>query len=466
MNHAALIIVLTADGKTVVGRRRKDASFLGGYTVFPGGSIHEGESTMLGALRELWEETGLILDGDRLRDATLAHDGTSLEAVHHTLGVPIDTTRLELLARWVTPTFSPIRFDTACFLLRVASCDSPRVAQGELESPALARPIDLVEAWRRFDLWLAPPTWLALEAMLPGPTGIAERFAAADGAQGQDVRYFSCTPGVRGVPLVTPTLPPALHTNCYLVGHRRLIAVDPATYDDSERHLFLTELGRLEQQGAKLESIVLTHHHGDHVGSAQWLAREKNVPIMAHAITRDLLGDRVPVTHLLSDGGRIDLGEPDAPFPLDVLFTPGHARGHVVLVDRRPGSRAMIVGDMVASIGTIIIDPPDGDMAEYLRQLRRMRAMEPKLLFPAHGMPVIEGIEKLEQYVAHRLKREALVLSALARADTVKSLVPIAYADTPEFLWPLAERSCLAHLSKLVEDGVATQQDDRFLPRA
>ena len=127
----------------------------------------------------------------------------------------------------------------------------------------------------------------------------------------------------------------------------------------------------------------------------------------------------------------------------------------------------MIVGDMVASMGTIIIDPPEGNMAEYLRQLTRLRKRPQGVLFPAHGAPIVDGHGKLDHYVQHRLQRERKVLDALRAvgAGEPTDLLPVAYSDTPTQLYPLAARSCLAHLQKLVEDGVAEGDGVRFRAR-
>ena len=136
----------------------------------------------------------------------------------------------------------------------------------------------------------------------------------------------------------------------------------------------------------------------------------------------------------------------------------GHAPGHIVLVDDR--SMSAIVGDMVAGIGTIIIDPDDaGDMRAYMDSLRQLREIEPSCLMPSHG-PVIGGAEaKLTAYLHHRQERENRILDAVKNTDgSLTSVVDHAYHDTPVILRSgpgggLAGRSALAHLIKLVKDG-------------
>jgi endoribonuclease LACTB2 len=258
-------------------------------------------------------------------------------------------------------------------------------------------------------------------------------------------------PGIRVLALRTPTLPPAAHTNAYLVGPERgpQLVIDPGSpYPDQQAALDRT-LAADADAGRPLAAIVLTHHHGDHVGGAQALADRWNVPIAAHANTARRLVGRVNVTREVVDGEQV--GEWTA------VFTPGHADGHLCFAR---GAHT-IVGDMVAGLGTILIDPSEGDMALYLDSLHKLLARPPSALLPAHGPVIADGPTKLREYVAHRLMREDRVMAALdarpGRDASTEELVKEVYADTPPFLWGLAERSLLAHLVKLVRENRARE---------
>jgi glyoxylase-like metal-dependent hydrolase (beta-lactamase superfamily II)/8-oxo-dGTP pyrophosphatase MutT (NUDIX family) len=489
MPRAAVVVARDRAGRTVVGTRRPELNFLGGYVVFPGGRVEADDEALAAALgldpgeplsalraaglRELLEEVRLFPVGDRLVHVPDALAGAGVLEVAHALAHRPDLARLAPIARWVTPHFSDVRFDATYLLLEVDAIEAPIADPSELTSARLVAPGDELAAWRAFSTVVAPPTMHTLEALAAmggdpaGPAlvdAVRRRLDAAPGAGGVDVTYSEVVPGIRQIPLETPTLPPARHTNTYVVGGRAALVVDPATYDDGERARLLEELARARAFGAEPAAILLTHHHGDHVGSAAWLRDTLGLPILAHVETAALLEGVVTVDRLVADGDVLDLGDPSRPFPVEVWHTPGHAWGHVVLLDRRPGARAMIVGDMVASIGTIIVDPSEGNMAEYLRQLRRLAAVPGTILFPAHGFPILDGPAKFEQYIAHRLLREARVREALAvtGGGTVEALLPHAYADTPVALYGLAARSCLAHLEKLVEDGLARRMGERF----
>jgi glyoxylase-like metal-dependent hydrolase (beta-lactamase superfamily II) len=114
---------------------------------------------------------------------------------------------------------------------------------------------------------------------------------------------------------------------------------------------------------------------------------------------------------------------------------------------------AIIAGDMVAGIGTILIDPSEGDMAVYLASLERLLARPQMTLLPAHGPAIADGHGKQREYLAHRKLREAKVVAALGdEPRSLAELVALAYSDTPRALWTLAERSLLAHLVKLARD--------------
>jgi endoribonuclease LACTB2 len=121
-------------------------------------------------------------------------------------------------------------------------------------------------------------------------------------------------------------------------------------------------------------------------------------------------------------------------------------------------------------VGTILIAPDEGDMLEYLEQLRRLSRLGATVALPAHGAPIEEPGALFDKYVAHRLMREGKVLAALreapnsgARGATLGELVPIAYADTPAMLWPIAALSLEAHLEKLIRDGKARKGDGRYM---
>ena len=256
-------------------------------------------------------------------------------------------------------------------------------------------------------------------------------------------------PGVERIALRTPTLPPATHTNSYLVGERDFVAVEPASPWPAEAHALALAVRERRARGHRLLGAVVTHHHRDHTGGAVAFRKTTGVGVRGHPITRAKLPSGV------LDATPVDEGDPMlAALGVEVLHTPGHAPGHVCLWS--PAHRWLIAGDMVASVGTILIDPSDdGDMSAYLQQLKRLIELNPRRLLPAHGDPIEPAVAHLEGYVRHRLAREARVLDAVGATEVtgLMAIVARAYADTPPTLWPLAARSARAHLLRLARRG-------------
>ena len=222
----------------------------------------------------------------------------------------------------------------------------------------------------------------------------------------------------------------------------------------------------LRTQGCLLVGVLATHHHPDHVGGLEVLTRELDIDLWAHAKTAALVGwNRY---RSIADHEEFVLAGPE-PTHVRALHTPGHAPGHVCLHIEALG--LVLCGDMMAGVGSILIAPGDGDMIEYLAQLKRLALLGAHTALPAHGDPIELAEERYLALIAHRLRREARILACVPRADsavgqvagiTSDELVQVAYADTLPDLWPVAELSLRSHLIKLVREGRVSQTGERY----
>ena len=477
---AAAVILLKnpADPQMFWVKRNTKLAFMGGFHAFPGGQldkedasvpvVHSGEvdATLMRACaaREFFEEAGVLLARgvERVSAKDLEAKRHALEAKQTTFkqlleddDLQIDGAALTEAGRWITPPFAPRRFDTWFFLAWLPEGQQPSVEAGELESGEWIRPKDAIALWQRGEIIMAPPT-LHIIRTLAANTGSLDQMpaalVAAPEARRGSVRRIEFRPGIFLFPVKTPTLPPATHTNCYIVGGAEVIVIDPASPYEDERQALDEFIDELIAEGRKVKEIFLTHHHPDHTGGVNHLSKRLGVPVAAHPLTAQRVQRSVEVNRFVEDNELIDLqGEPG--WRLRALQTPGHTRGHLCFYEENTG--AILTGDLVVGIGTVVIDPPEGNMKQYFDSLARLLAL-PKLssLFPAHGPAIGSAREKLEEYVAHRTLRESKILAAVAAgAARPHEIVEAAYTDVDPSMYGLAERSTIAHLEKLEEEG-------------
>ncbi|MGB1698575.1 MAG: MBL fold metallo-hydrolase [Nannocystaceae bacterium] len=269
-------------------------------------------------------------------------------------------------------------------------------------------------------------------------------------------------PGIVRMALRTPTLPPATATNTLIAGRRRLAVIEPASPYREQQELLEAYLRQEQAAGAEIVGILLTHHHRDHVGHVERLREVCGAPVMAHPETSARVSFDVDIS--LEDGELVTLDEGHR---LLARHTPGHAPGHLIFADER--SDVVYVGDMLAGVGTILIEPGDGgDMGAYLESLRMIRdevCGDRTRLVPSHGPVITDGRRACEALIEHRLRRESKVVEGVgAEGCSFDELLAIAYDDTPKTLWPLAAMSLEAHVQKLIADGRIRRSAGRIVP--
>ncbi len=146
---------------------------------------------------------------------------------------------------------------------------------------------------------------------------------------------------------------------------------------------------------------------------------------------------------------------------LQTIHAPGHSSDHVCFL--LEGTASLFAGDNVLGEGTAVIAPPDGNMAEYLATLERLRGLTIDRIYPGHFRPLDGGVAVIDGYIAHRRKREALILAAIEGPVTTEDIVARAYLDTPEHLHPIAAYSAIAHLEMLESQGRVSRRGDKWV---
>jgi len=420
---SAVVVLRRPSGEIYLVRRPDGASFFPGFHAFPGGGVEpedqaddELATLRACAARELAEETDVHLAAEELEPAGVV----------------------------VTPPFSPIRYRTQFFLAEVGEDVEPVPSEDELAGGSWMGPGEAVDRWELGDVKLPPPVIHTLQLLDDeGPEAVTRR--------GTSVDEFPITflPGLRVEPLETSTLPPHTHTNAFVVGEEELAVVDPGA-GRPELDALLDALAALDAGEDPLAYVALTHHHADHVGGVDALLDAFDAELACSPATAKRL-DREPDV-LLRDGDTLTVGE----VHLEAVATPGHAPGH--LAYHAPEARTVLPGDLIAGIGTVLVDPDEGDMATYMDSLERTadlcEAEDVRLAFPAHGPPVFSASQTFRDTLEHRREREAEVLDAVeAGARELASIAEEAYRDEPEAPEQLAQASTRAHLDKLVDEG-------------
>ncbi len=190
----------------------------------------------------------------------------------------------------------------------------------------------------------------------------------------------------------------AFQENCYLVMDdrtNRAVVVDPG--GEGERIV-----GAIDDSGAELEAIWITHAHVDHVGAIAAVKRKWDVPIYLHPLDRrlyDAASRQAEVYGIpfeeppapdreLADGQELKVGNVE----MKVMHAPGHAPGHVVI----HGNGIALVGDCLfaGSIGRT--DLPLSNPPQLAATLEKISALDPDtVVYPGHGMETTIAEERL-----------------------------------------------------------------------
>ena len=505
--------------EVLMTRRSLTASFAPGAYVFPGGGIDaldkashsqaKRRSTQsdlhltqaIAAIRESFEELGILLayraDHSMANAQDIDHLDRSqpLTAQCAALGFKLAADQVFVLAHWITDRDLPKRFDVPFLVARMPDDQLPVADESEQFEPVWVRPSDALQRHEAGDFFIIFPTIRTLQRLTPFANvqavldacavndeplwtscpragilaGKEERYMehespygelALTSPDGQIVHHLdwqshhpvALLKNVQRLTAPNPGVMTGPGTNTYWVGDPQsgYIVIDPGPADPDH----LEKIWRAT--GGQIQMIVCTHSHPDHSPGAkplQSLCKEQagGVPPilgLSSASTANAQSQFKPDREL-AHGEILKVGE----HSLKVLHTPGHAANHLCLALLEDG--LLFSGDHVLNGTTTVVNPPDGNMNDYLNSLdllaHECQAHPLEFIMPAHGYVLGFAAQAIAQLKAHRLKREAKVIAAMRALPhgTLEEWVAHAYADVPERLWPVAARSLQAHVDRI-----------------
>lgn len=475
-------LMITRDGpegvEILLGHRAETMPAFPGYWAFPGGGLSrvdklaveqleqlngENAPAIAAIMREVVEELGFACREGKIVEVNSDARSLVVEDKANWLSqvlqgnIPCDATGIRHISSRTTPPFGPVLFENTFLHIhggKYQQLPQPSiVGQTEFVDFAWLSAEQFLAKWQDNEMKIAPPVvtlLMQLQRTLKQFDGNMN--ATAEQMEKQQIgrRSILFAHGVQVVPVKTATLPPADHTNSYLVGDPEgdFVLVDPAA---RMREGMEDLASAVERHNGNLVAIVFTHPHSDHLGDFDLLREAFDVPFWASQET----ASQITCQRILVDGEILQLGGQK----WQVLQTPGHHPGHICLL----GDAGLIAGDMVAGIGTILIPPHEGNMEVYLQQLQRLIDLKPHLIFPSHGPVIPLPQKKLSYYLKHRSARHQKVLDAVLEGEqTLAQIAIIAYQDTPEAHPLLARDQTLSHLLSHQRNGKVSQHDGQW----
>lgn len=462
----------------------------------------------IAALRECFEESGFLFASDadgapvRIDDTAamawyaearerMATGALDLAGLCRARQLTLAPEQLLYFSHWITPVGLPRRFDTRFFVALVPPGQHGAADQRETIAHGWMRPADALARAAAGEIELAFATMRTLESLAgfgdcagvmahmrePAVIKAQQPRVARNGDAravlleddhafaevglldplGKGDAFCVIVPGVatrlsarvRRIAAPNAGLMTGPGTNSYVIGEGAdLVVIDPGP-----AHAAHIDALVAAAQG-RVRAVLVTHTHRDHSPAARLLAAKTGAELIGMAASAGELQDHgFRPDRVVAHGVRLAFGGAT----LRVLHTPGHASNHLCYLLEE--ERMLFSGDHVMQGSTVVIDPPDGNMAAYLASLAALQDEAIDVIAPGHGFLIGAPRAHLARLLAHRLGRENKVLGALRDAEpaAIEQLLPIVYDDVTPGRRPIAARSLLAHLLKLQAEGRARE---------
>jgi glyoxylase-like metal-dependent hydrolase (beta-lactamase superfamily II)/8-oxo-dGTP pyrophosphatase MutT (NUDIX family) len=432
-------------GRIFAVRRQPHLNTFPGYESFPGGKIdkedpHERHPArflcdwdgqkMHALVREIQEELGYDLPAEIACDQVAS---------------------VKFLATVLAPSIVPVRFRLHFFRIDLKTLPEFTPDPGEIADTFWETPQQLLNRYHRGDALMVPPLRWVLEELSRKPQGTEFGDLSPHFDEDNYVPRLEQLSELEILAVPSNTLPPEKRTNAFLIGDNNSpkILIDPSP----ESPEVLERLLRTLRQDI-VSAVFLTHHHQDHHEYAPELARRLKVPIWMSEDTRIRITQKQGPDYFSGlqietkqEADRLTSWKGEA---VQVHSVPGHDAGQLALAPE--SLRWFIVGDLIQSVGTVVISAPEGDMAAYFQTLEKIIDLDPAVIVPSHGTPM-RSTFRLRATLQHRREREKAILELYAKGKTQTEMLDIIYQGIEQQLRPLALKNIQSHLAKLRQEG-------------
>ena len=415
-------------------------------------------------LREMVEEIGISPDGNGgfvevesdVRER-VCEDKSAWRKEVESGNISIEAFVCQVITDRVTPPQSPMRFHNLFFHVDMGfSKAEPSFppCRSEFVEFRWWDPREIISAWEENRLHLPPPIVTIfrdlIQEMKRGMDLImACNVLSKDPPSGP--HRFEYASGVECILIPTNTLPPATHTNCFVLGERggmRAI-VDPAIKDEEGFDELKKKVDEIRKDKSEILCTIFTHRHQDHLADMEMVSQIYEAPVWGSPETLEAIscnGETVPI----HEGDSFNLDGPKFDTKWEVIETPGHCPGQICLV----GEQGIVSADNCTMVGSILVPSSDGDMGAYISGLERLRDINPHTLFPGHGPLIPNPKRLLSEYINHRKDRQMKVLEAVKSGhSSIQQIAKSVYSDTPDVNPALSQDQALSHLKDLLRTG-------------
>ena len=245
-----------------------------------------------------------------------------------------------------------------------------------------------------------------------------------------------------------------------VVGKDSSVLID-AGWDDEDDHR--ARMAYIEFVGAPpISELIITHRHPDHGGGAAHMHQATGAALTCHpldreVIERDRLRGRAPIASELKGGETRYLGG----LTIEIHHGPGHTPGCLAIYVPERG--ALFATDTVMGISTTVLRPGEGNLRDYVSTLELFQRIGPKTIYSGHGGPITDPARRLNHLARHREQREQDLLRVLEQGThTVGEIREKMYEGLAEVRWELAEAQLRTGINKLIDDGAARAEGDRY----